>query len=157
MGDIDDSHDEEDPPFWLAENERQRLWRGPSAEELESALLRMERIEVTRAGDAEDALARVRETLDVVLAQSPGAWPSTEAWSRLAPSWFVWFLADVRRWRWNAQVQDADHLVSETASSDLPYVPYAWGALEWLLYAAGALCSESFTGAGRNFPRRSAR
>ena len=212
MDDRYNSDDEDDQPSWLVENERQRLWHGPSVEEPESTLFTMDRIEVTCAGDVEDVLARVGETLDVVLAQASDDWPSTDAWLKLLPSWFVaqcreeydpppmhplveqlyslptsqwvpfyqehrdewppkpppdpdfrwtvsafvyWFLPDERQWWWwNAHIQDADHLVVETAPFDLPY---AWEALEWLLYAAGALYSESFTGAGRNFPRRSAR
>jgi hypothetical protein len=170
MDDLDDSDDEEDPPSWLIENERQRLWRGPSAEEPESALFRMDRIKVACAGDADAVLARVRETLDVVPAQSPDNWPSDEVWLKWLPFWFVaqcrteretvresssdfdfrwtasgfayWFLPDERQWWWwNAEIQDANRLIVETAPFDLPYI---WENLEWLLYAAGALYSEHY-------------
>jgi hypothetical protein len=198
MDDFEDD-DEEYQPSWLVENERRRLWHGPSADEPQSDLFTMDRIEVTRAGVADAVLTRVREALDVVLAQSPAAWPSTDAWLKLLPSWFVdqcrkeyepeaehplvaqlrslpadqwvpfyqehrdewppkpppdpdfrwtvsafvyWFLPSERQWWWwNAQVQDADHLVVETAPFDLPY---AWEHLDWLLYAAGALHSEHY-------------
>jgi hypothetical protein len=208
MDDIDDS-DDENMPSWLAENERQRLWHGPGADEPESELFTMDRIEVTSAGDADAVLAHVRETLDVALAQSPDNWPSTDAWLKLLPSWFVaqcrkeyepppmhplvaqlyslptnqwvpfyqehrdewppkppshpnprwtvsafvyWFLPDKRQWWWwNVEVQDADHLAIETAPFDSPY---AWGALEWLLYAAGALHSESPYNFGPELPDR---
>src|SRR5262245_42855524 len=161
MDDIDDS-DDENMPSWLAENERQRLWHGPSTDEPQSSLFTMDRIEVTCAGDADVVLARIRETLDVVLARSPDAWPSDETWRELLPSWFVaqcrgeheltqessddsdfcwtvsafvyWFLPSERQWWWwNAEVRDADHLAVETAPCDLPY---AWEYLEWLHYAA---------------------
>jgi hypothetical protein len=181
MDDFED--DEEYPPSRMVENERRRLWHGPSVDEPESELFTMDRIEVTCAGDADGVLARVRETLDVVLAQSPDNWPSDEAWLKLLPSWFVaqcheesepklkpsedpdfrwrasafvyWFLPDERQWWWwNAEVQDADHLVVETAPFDSPYI---WADLEWLLHAAGALHSEAPYNFGPFLPDRRAR
>jgi hypothetical protein len=170
------SGDKDYPPSWLVENERRRLWHGPSASEHFS---NTDVIEVACAGDSHDVLARVRETLDVALAQSPDNWPSPDAWLKLPPPWRVaqcrdereseqdsladsdfhwavsafvyWFLPDERQWWWNAQVQDADRLAIETAPFDLPY---AWGVLEWLLYAAGALHSDSQYSFGPALPHR---
>lgn len=76
----------------MTSDEQRRLFDGPQPDEepgggLTTATARC-------AGDAPEVLARAREVMAAVLANSDGAWPSDEDWRGLLPSWFVEACAD---------------------------------------------------------------
>lgn len=51
--------------------------------------------------------------------------------------WVFWFLPEERQWFWwDASILDADTVEIVIVVYD---VPFAWGALKWLLEAAGAI------------------
>ncbi len=114
-------------------------------------------LEVRTPRGAAEALARVRDVLAVVLAQSEQDWPDPARWRRLLPGWFVaacvddaevrdcvldrwslrawvyWFQPGLRAWRW----WDAEALGDTLRVRVLPLRrPYLRGALEWLLRVA---------------------
>jgi len=117
---------------------------------------------ITLAADcnrgAEEALERVREVLDLVLAPRP-AWPSTEEWARILPAWFVTQCTDdvqvqncvidkwsLRAWVWWFQPDQRRFRVVDAPATgerlELVLEPTGQGslltgALEWLVKCAG--------------------
>lgn len=138
-------------------NEVERLLHG-AAEGSETYGMMIAEVNVTCA-DAATLLARCREVMTLILSQSKDAWPTSEGWSRLLPSWFregwlerpgvprppspwsieAWadsFGKDWRSWYWwDAMVVDPHHLRIDVAIDGWPY---SEGTLRWFLLAAGA-------------------
>jgi hypothetical protein len=106
--------------------------------------------------DSREVLARVESALTAVLQHNAGEWPSLEQWREYLPPWLVarfadettndeewtlagwthWFKPSERSWYWwRAHAIDRQHLSVEVVVDGLPF---AMGALEWLLKAAGA-------------------
>lgn len=51
-------------------------------------------------------------------------------------SWLIWFSPEQRSWYWwSGKASERESLVIEVLSEGLPF---SWGALDWLLTAAGA-------------------
>lgn len=115
-------------------------------------------LDTVEAPGGEDALARAREVLEVVVGRDgDGEWPGAGEWARLLPAWFVaacvddaevrdcvldkwslrawtyWFQADHRQWRWWDARVAGGRVVVEVLVLRRPYLR---GALEWLLQVA---------------------
>lgn len=106
-------------------NELERLLHGAAKE---SETYGMTTVEVNATcADAATLLARCREVMTLILSQSKDAWPTSEAWFRLLPGWFL------EGWpeRFGA-VPRADCEECRRASVVTPRLPTPWSINRWL-------------------------